>query len=478
MTKIRRRVFSSLILVFGLSAITIGCQTASEPDTPTPAPESEAESGIILQAAEEITLAPTYTRPASNGTNQTQLGPSTSNGNGEPSSDGESGASPVAPSSPTPTVDLNQPVIRFRIEIPAIDLDRSFEGNISGRTELTDYTAERSEVLSNQNRRLIEIQSVLRDLTLEPLPTGCERCAFFSFSLPVEGIEAEGHLTDPIVLASVHHFLSQTLGPHFPLETLIGHHRSASGYTAAHTAVLLEDGTIWRWFGSDTEIVPAEAVESELLALYTEAADLFDPLEPLYDADCANFPIETVRFREKRVEVRCPELSLPTLLASSYETASALSAPQLLDERNLIIPSTVLPLNSVIFFERSDGATLTLYEDGLVVTLSATGETVTTTIPAREIEPLIEPMVSSEIIPRGVTVSIASSEQNGELSVDEEAEYEELILIRGTLGVYEFAWTDRVGQTLVPGIAVLDLLLEEKIGPASVENEVESESEE
>lgn len=468
MAKIKRRVLFSLIFALGLCII--GCQSAPGPDSPTPTPERQAESGVILQAVEEITLAPTYTRPASNGANQTQLGPSEGNSSSD-NSDSGNDVTPAERPSPTPTVDLNRPVIRFRIEVPAIALERSFEGNISGRTELIDHTADLSEVLSNQNRRLIEIQAVLRDLALDPLPEGCERCTYFSFSLPVEGIEAEGHLTDPIVLASVHHFLSQTLGPHFPPDTLIGHHRSASGYTAAHTAVLLEDGTIWRWFGSDTEMAPADEAEPDLLALYSDAADLFDPLEPVFDADCANFPIETVRFREKWVEVRCPELALPTLLVPSYETASALSAPQLLDERNLIIPSTVLPLNSVIFFERSDGANLTLYEDGLVVTLSAAGETVTTTIPAREIEPLIEPMVSSEIIPRGVTVSIASTEQNGELSVDEEAEYEELILIRGSLGVYEFAWTDRVGQTLVPGIAVLDLLLEEKVGPVLVESE-------
>ena len=58
-------------------------------------------------------------------------------------------------------------------------------------------------------------------------------------------------------------------------------------------------------------------------------------------------------------------------------------------------------------------------------------------------------------MPRGVSVIV----QN------QQADYEEILLVRGRLGVYEFPWSDRVGQALLDEVVVLENLLFELAGP-------------
>ena len=45
-----------------------------------------------------------------------------------------------------------------------------------------------------------------------------------------------------------------------------------------------------------------------------------------------------------------------------------------------------------------------------------------------------------------------------------EFQSDELIVLRGELGVYEFAWSDGIGQTLEQGILLTDLLLTNYVG--------------
>ncbi|MEM7799722.1 MAG: hypothetical protein AAF633_11075 [Chloroflexota bacterium] len=420
-----------------------------------PSPTPTAGRSIIVDAASLPTLAPTYTRVAASGSLDDQI----------ENSDQISAAGTATPRpSPSATVDLTQPVLSYRLTIVALGFDRSLEGTVAGMITLTDHTSGQTATLRNQNRRLIEIQAVLQALSLDPISGDCFRCTAFSYQLPIEGILDDGHLTDPILLASVHHLFSSELGPHFPAGVVAAHHREASGLTAEHAAVLTDEGLLWAWFAADSIIEEPTEVGVEASQSFRQQS--LDLLESDYLTACQNFPIETVYYNGEQFRTQCPELALPTTLILPYEQITLISDLLLADERNLDLPTTSLPLNARIYYERQDGGSLTLFDDGLVITDTGTGERITTTIPTREIAPLIDPMIQSGVIPRGVEVSIQAPPLEGE-----PAEFEELILIRGDLGVYELAWSDQAGQALVPGIVVVDLLLSDKIGPL-VEDEV------
>ena len=154
------------------------------------------------------------------------------------------------------------------------------------------------------------------------------------------------------------------------------------------------------------------------------------------------------------------------IITLNHDSVSSLSNPLLADERNLPIPQTALPFNARLYFEKGDGRQVTIFNDGTVsasypITQSQTisnseqiielaPQIIQSSIPPGEIEPLIVPLLASDVIPRGVTTSISQEQTN----------FEEIILIRGEDGVYEFAWSDEVGQELLPGVQILDLLLE------------------
>lgn len=372
---------------------------------------------------------------------------------------------------PEPTVDLNQPVLRLVYEIPAIGLERTLEANLAGKLTLTDIASENVVTISNGQRFLTEITSAIqanREL-FEEVPADCDRCVIIGYDLPVSNESARGTLPDPTLQASLQNLFANRLGPHFPANTLIGHYRSASGYTVAQTAALTTDGQLFEWIAADSQINVSSLAIPDQATIDQFSAELskFDGVD--LSTKCPNFPNEVIVFDGAAINLRCPELSLAQSLIEPYSVASELSQSLLADPRNLEIPATSLPFDSVLYYERRDGSTLTIFKDGAVTatfpvssTEPITGtETITPTIlppdivissiPEREIEPLLIPLLASDVIPRGVTASISL----------EQTEFEELVLIRGNDGVYEFAWADGVGQELLPGIQILDLLLDE-----------------
>lgn len=373
---------------------------------------------------------------------------------------------------PTPSVDLNAAVLGLTYKIPAIGLERTLEANLAGKLTLTDLANGNVVTVSNGQRFLTEIVAAIqanKDL-FEPVPADCELCVTIGYNLPASGDSAEGALPDPTLQASIQRFFASRLGPHFPPNTVIGHHRTASGYTVAQTAAVTADNQLYRWIAADPQVTvssPPALPDQATLDAWTAEIVKFNGVDLV--TNCPNFPNETIVYQDLPLNLRCPELALANSLIEPYQTAAELTTPLLADERNLDIPSTKLPFGAVLYYEQRDGSTLTIFEDGAVTatfpltpTEPITGteaitptvlppETVNTIVPPREIEPLITPLLASDVIPRGVTAAVSN----------EQTEFEELILIRGADGVYEFAWSDGIGQELLPGIQILDLLLDE-----------------
>ncbi len=370
----------------------------------------------------------------------------------------------------SPTVDLNQPVLLLTYQIPAIQLNRKLEANVAGQLTLIDVTTGSQVRIPNGQRFLTEIIGAIEanKTSFTPVAPDCSLCVTIGYELPAAGESASGALPDPLFQVSIQNLFASRLGAHFPPNTVVGHHRAASGYTVAHTAALTADGKLYRWVAADSQVqVTDEGLPTdEALAPYTAEVETFSGVDLV--AACPNFPNEVIVYQDQFLQIRCPELALGQALLDAYAFASDYSQPLLDDERNLPIPETRLPANARLFYAPKDGRTLTIFADGNVTatypvtqTQPITGtdqtevvnlpaETINSSIPAGEIEPLIIPMLASDVIPRGVTVSLSQ----------EQSEYEELIFIRASDGVYEFAWSDGVGQELLPGIQILDLLLE------------------
>ncbi len=372
-----------------------------------------------------------------------------------------------------PTVDLDSPVLSLTYQIPAVELNRQLTANVAGRILLTDLTTGKEVAIPNGQRFLTEIVGAIEaNKTLfEPVPADCAECVVIGFELPAAGESGLGILPDPQLQVSIQHLFATRLGPHFPPEIALGHHRSASGYTVAHTAAIMADGQLFSWIASDPKI------KIETGPIIPEAASEYESLLAKFDGvpfvtECPNFPNETLVAGAQTILIRCPQLAIGHELTAVYAQASNLSNNLLVDERNLAIPDTSLPFGARIFYTKTDGRSVTIYADGLVEasypvtqteTISGTEQitflepaTVQSSIPPGELEPLIIPLLASDVIPRGVTASVSQ----------EQTEFEELILIRGADGVYEFAWSNGVGQELLPGIQILDLLIE-RLEPTS-----------
>ncbi|MEM9772954.1 MAG: hypothetical protein AAF902_00125 [Chloroflexota bacterium] len=368
---------------------------------------------------------------------------------------------------PSPTADLNQPVLKLFYEIPAVQLKRTLEANLAGKLTLIDETTGEEATVPNGQRLLTEINGAIQTFKgqFEPVPPGCKTCVVVGYDLPLAGESARGILTNTQLQVSIQHLFSTRMGPHFPPDTVLGHHLSASGYTLAQTAAITSDGTLYQWIAADPQITQQTdqvLPTSTNLENFKELAQRFSGVDLV--TECTNFPIEYSRIDSETLQIRCPELSLPLELISPYEVTKALIDPLLEDERNFDIPSTFLPFGARLFYEQDSGNRVTIFEDGSVEakfiitnTIASTEtetvqfETILSSIPAGEIDPLIIPMLASDVIPRGVRVSVAN----------DQTDFDELLLIRSIDGVYEFAWSNKVGQGLIPGIQILDLLIEE-----------------
>lgn len=437
------RLRSAIILAAFLFAVGCGGSAPEQPESEA----GDSASRVIITVAPLPSLYPTTTRPAAV-TSENAV---------------ESLQEPATRAPTSTPVDLNEPVLTLSLQIPEINFDRSITGNVAGAVTLTDENSADSVVLARSGRLLAEIRAALLETTIDPLPAeGCDRCVQIEFALPADGLEQSGWLRDPILIASLEFLFANSLGPHFPPDTAIGFYRSASGYTVAHTVAILNDGAVYRWVGPDDQLLDQIEYESgEIEEVIASIEQL--PLrlwEDDYTALCPSYPLEILYLRPpsevKEIDIQCPELTLPTTLIPIYERVNQFTADILAEERNIPFPEQPLPLEAVVFYLRPDSAALTIFADGSVIASDPAGNLQNTVIPLEFIEPLIDDLTNSDVLPRGVEVLI--NPQNSQ-------NFEELLLVRGELGVYELPWRDRVGQSLLPGVLSLENLLIDLVGP-------------
>ncbi len=360
----------------------------------------------------------------------------------------------AAPPTETP-VNFAETAVELRYRIPAIGLDRRLQGTFGSQIIFADEASGLILQRSNQGLVLLELQQVLPGLTLEPLPEGCDTCVYLEYALAASGETGAGWLQDPILLASVENLLAVVLGPHFPPDTLVGLRRSASPYAPAHTIALTTDGQVWVWLATEAEIsepLPETAVADIRSAL--ENLEL-DALAGSYETNCPGVPLESLSLVKGTeaitIDIACPEYTLPdTLLPLYLPLDMALSAK--LEAAGSVVssrPPAGFPLTALLDYKRSDGARLTVYEDGLTLAQDAATAVYTTTLSSSQIISLTTPLLESGLVNPGLTTFFSEDEPEGA----------SLLLVRGPLGVLDGRW---VGTETA--VIDLDALLDQLIG--------------
>lgn len=369
---------------------------------------------------------------------------------------------PVAQASATPatlptaqsTIDFEQPVVELRYRIPALQLDRRLEGNVSGQITVVDETQGVASIRPNQGAVLLELQEILPALELEPLPEDCLTCVSLSYQMPLLDIENEGWLQDPVLLASVENYTSAHLGPHFPPGTVVGLRRSATAYDVAHTLALTADGSLYRWLATAAQVddaVAAATAAPDLRALVDALEG--ETLADQYVVSCAGAPVETLFLHGeataesggmladegRAVRIACPAFSLPQALLPLYMRLDGL-LEETLAGSGLPRPPSEVALSSLLDYRREDGFQLALAADGTARVADEAGETVTTTLSSSEVISLTTALLNSDVLQAGLTAFTAGELPN-------------TLLVRGDQGLLEAAWTSGATPAAIEPLA-------------------------
>jgi hypothetical protein len=237
----------------------------------------------------------------------------------------------------------------------------------------------------------------------------------------------------------------------------------------AQSLALMADGTLWRWLATSAEIaepVTAASVDGDLRA-QVQAVPLNELAEE-YVVDCPGAPVEQIYLNPAGVEVTgteeslpesvesievvvaCPSFSLPTTLLTLYGRLDDLLAESD-SEAGIPAPPLAIPLETLLAYERMDGARLLLLQRGQARALSPGGDVYTSTLGLSEV----------------ISVTTALRE-TGALQSGVEAYAEDLspnsLLVRGPAGMMEAVWAEEPPEPLQEGVGRLDALLEESIG--------------
>jgi hypothetical protein len=292
---------------------------------------------------------------------------------------------PPSPAEPTSTpIDFSQISVEMRYEIPSLELSRHLVGNVSNQIVLTDETTGYSRTLSDQTGVLIQLQQALPRFELEDLPAGCQECVWLEYDVPLVGESDAGWLRNTQLLASVENYTAVVLGPHFPPNTVAGLRRSATPYQVAHSVAITADEELWGWTAIDSEVPDARAAtEGASLTQFLEIVD-FDSLPDRLNADCPQgAAFETLFLRageeEKLIRITCPEFSLPASLLPVYLQLDD-AAEKILEGIGIPHPEPTIPLDSLLFFQREDGARLNLLDGELAVASDVDGSVFTSTL--------------------------------------------------------------------------------------------------
>ena len=428
----------SLFWLFFFLLVLVGCRTspATTPASPPSAPVPAVEPAVADPALTPFvlpTLFPTSTPLFSPTPWPTSSPPAT-----------------AVPRTPIPFAEI---VVSLTYEIPALGLQRRLEGNVASQITLTDEVTGETVTLSNQPGNLLQIQETLVNLSLAERPEDCDRCVYLRYQLPASQTQAEGWLQDLIFLASLDHFTSVHLGPHFPAGTIIGLRRNASAFDVAQTLALTADGNLYIWQGVMAEIPPSQPAGQQLVAWRDAAAGLpVDDLQRRYAAACPGAPFETLYLPETEIILICPALSLPAVLAPLYQQldlalAAALPAPEVAP------PGYPLTLNDRLLYQQIDGYRLLLDAEDQVTIFRGETAVLTTTLTLTNTT--------------GLSLTLAL-EQSGALMAGVsglEEEWPAFLIVRGPLAVSSRGWDQAPPNALRPLLMTLDAWIAAQLAP-------------
>ena len=345
-------------------------------------------------------------------------------------------------------------VVELRLTIPSIGYDRRLQGSVSSQIIIADESNGFAIQRNNQAGVLLDLQQVLPELVLAAVPDGCESCVRLRYNLPFSGVEGDGWLRDPVLLASLENYFTTTLGPHFPAEAIVGLRRSASPYAPAHMVAVTADGRLFRWLVSEGEAAPIGVASPGLLAAF----DAIDPpaLAQQYAAPCPGSALESLflagREDDRLIAVVCPEFAISADLQPLY-LALDVSINELLEasEDTIVRPPAGFPLAAVLDYQRIDGAQLTIFaNDTAVASNPAVTQLVTTTLSSSQVISLTTDLLASGSLRTGLTTFLTDAGTATPTAA------RTVLLVRGPAGVYDAQW---VNVTAVPELAELDDLL-------------------
>ncbi len=366
----------------------------------------------------------------------------------------------AAATQPPPTdVPLDTPVLTLRYAIPALGLARELAGTVGNQITISDLQTGHQVTRTNQAAVLLEIQSALLNRQLTELPDECDRCVQFSYELPLVPQQGTGWLTDPVLLASVENFMAVNLGPHFPPGTALGVRRRASAYNVAQTLALMADGTLWRWLATSATVempVGADAEWGNWLAEWRQL-DLADS----YGSRCLDYPDDTLFIAEAvgshLVTIQCPDLALPATLLPLYEQLEPLLAAAAGDT-SLAAPPLPLPQPAILFYQRADGSSVTLFSTGRLEIGGILAENVVQTVEAETMLTVTATISAARLLSvDNVPVVPAKKRVPGDPF---EFATLHVVALRTDRGVSAWGWNEAPPELLVPLLRQLDAWLD------------------
>lgn len=340
------------------------------------------------------------------------------------------------PTAPAPTeVAFDQLVVDVRYSIPLLGLERRIRGNVAGEIQVTDESSSASVTLKNRPGVVIEMQQALPKATIEELPEGCDGCVQVEYELPLTDQAGQGWMRDVQLLASLENYTAVALGPHFPPGSLAGLRREATPFEVAHSAAITSDGELWAWTATEAQVAEPLLVEGiqEQAAGYLAQIDW--PALPesvgylCFEGGGAELLFLDGPEGEEMVQVRCPELYLPGQLVPIYLALSEAVEEQL-QGSEVTPPDLPMALDTIVYYGREDGATLTLTADGRLNAIDVEGAAYTLTLTTTQTLSLTAMLLDSSLVTPGPSAIFEEEPGN-------------VILIRGYDNVYELAWREQ-----------------------------------
>ena len=371
---------------------------------------------------------------------------------------------------PLPTQVTNTPipfganVVELHLIIPSLGLDRRLQGSVNSQMILVDETTGLFVQRDNQASVLLDLQQVLPELVTTPVPEGCDTCAYVTYALPFSGVEGEGWLRDPVLLASLENFFTITLGPHFPAGAVVGLRRSATAFAPAHSIAVMEDGRLYRWLANEGEVEPVGVASPELLAAY---GVLDAPaLAQQYSAPCPGTPLESLmlagRGESPPIVLVCPEFAVPSTLQPLYVALDAALRDLLAtSQATLPRPPATFPLDAVLDYQRSDGAQLTIFMDDTAVATLNNSQTTSATLSSSQVISLTTQLLASGSLRTGLSTFLGAGTATPVAT-------RSVLLVRGPGGVYDAQWSDAFN--VVELVELNQLLNELLTGETAVPN--------